>query len=214
MPSKFLNSSFENFDAKLQPKAFKAVKELQWEWDEENDTPPKTLILLSPGVYGVGKTHLVCALANHIINSEEKATIDKYMNINKRKCPVYFVSENALLQRIRQSFNRSNKHNNNELYEETETDIYEKLARVKLLIIDDVGKVRPRDLTFLQSVYFNIIDQRYTDNQPIILTTNLDFSDLEEHIGGACADRLREMAGKDGFIKMVGKSYRQMDKPK
>ncbi|GAJ02756.1 unnamed protein product, partial [marine sediment metagenome] len=35
----------------------------------------------------------------------------------------------------------------------------------------------------------------------------LDYPELEELIGGACADRLREMCGKN-ILKMSGKSYR------
>jgi len=208
LPSKFVSNTFDNFNSKLQPKAFAAVKNLQWQWKDTNDDeglPPKSLVLLSPGVYGVGKTHLVCALMNHIIATEGKATMRKDLYIQKHRCPVFFVSENELLRRIRNTYNRSNTP---EHHEETEEDIYKKLEAFDLLIIDDVGKVRPRDLNFLQGVYFNIIDQKYNNSQPIILTTNLDFNELENHIGGACADRIREMAGKDGFILMKGQSYR------
>ena len=214
IPDAFALKTFEDFDAKLQPKAFKAVKNLQWQWQDGagkdgEDIPPQSLVLLSPSIYGLGKTHLVCALINQIIETEEKAIISQNTYIRKLPCPVYYTAENTLLRRIRQTFNRSNAHNDDKFYEETENDVYKKLARPDLLIIDDVGKVRPRDLNFLQGVYFNIIDQRYTDSHPIILTTNLDLSELEEHIGGACADRIREMAGSTGFIKMTGKSYRQ-----
>jgi len=211
MPDSFAVKAFEDFDAKLQPKAFKAVKNLPWRWQDGDgpngeDLPPKSLVLLSPGVYGLGKTHLVCALINQIIETEEKAVIIQKTRVKKLPCPVYFTSENKLLRRIRQTFNRNSR---NDCTEETEEDIYTQLARYDLLVIDDVGKVRPRDLNFLQGVYFNIIDQRYTDSQPIILTTNLDLIELEEHIGGASSDRVREMAGQHGFIKMTGKSYRQ-----
>jgi len=201
IPSKFYDKTFENFESKLQPKALQSVKNLQWQWGEDADLPPKSMVLLSPGVYGVGKTHLVSALFNHIIATEEKAYLDKYLHINRRFCPVYFTSENELLRRIRNTYNQE--------HSETEEDIYKFLISITLLAIDDVGKVRPRDLNFLQGVYFNIIDQRYNDSLPVILTTNLDLSGLEAHIGGACADRLREMCGKNGFIKMSGESYRR-----
>jgi len=209
VPSGFALKTFANFDTKLQPVAFKTVKNLQWHWGEGDDEQPKSLVLLSPGIYGLGKTHLVCALINQIIETDDKALIIQKTYIRKRPCPVFYISENVLLRRIRQTYSRNSKKDFTENYEETEEDVYKKLAKYDLLIIDDVGKVRARDMSFLQGVYFNIIDQRYNDCQPIILTTNLDYTDLEVHIGGACADRLLEMAGKEGFIVMRGTSYRK-----
>ena len=191
----FLEKSFENFQRELQPKAFDALKGYK----------DRSLVLLSPGVYGVGKTHLVCALANHLVDTRETARFkeDCYF-IEKRPCPVYVTTEVKMLARIRKTYNRGDDNR-----AETEDMVYSSLARFPLLVIDDVGKVRPRDYSFLQGVYFNIFDDRYVKEQQVILTTNLDFKELEEHIGGASADRLREMAGKDGFIKLAGKSYRR-----
>jgi len=118
-------------------------------------------------------------------------------------CPVHLTTEQKLLNRIRQTYNQRDEEG------ETEEDVFSALERFHLLIIDDVGKVRPRDYSFLQGVYFRIIDDRYTEEDNIILTTNLDLAELETHIGGASSDRLREMAGKQGFIKMTGKSERR-----
>lgn len=191
----FLEKSFDNFKRELQPKAFDALKGFKG----------RSLVLLSPGVYGVGKTHLVCALANYLVRTEQTARFkeDCYL-IVRCQCPVYVTTESKLLARIRRTYNR-----HDDPRAETEDGVYSSLSKFPLLIIDDVGKVRPRDYSFLQGVYFNIIDDRYVKEQKVILTTNLDFKELEEHIGGASADRLREMCGKEGFIKMVGKSYRR-----
>ena len=200
LPGLFRGKTFANFEKQFQPKAFDAIKGYQG----------RSMVLLSPNLYGVGKTHLVAALMNDIIEKTEPAVFRAdELSIRWRQCPVYLTAENILLGRLRQTFNRSNQHNDDEFYEETEEDVYRELEEHHLLIIDDVGKVRPKDYSFLQGVYFRIIDSRYTSQKPIILTTNLDFAELENHIGGACADRLLEMAGKDGFIKMSGKSYRK-----
>lgn len=131
----------------------------------------------------------------------EAAVVDKY-GITLRSCPVLYTNEAHLLPRIRDTYNNDRKS-------ETEEEIYRDLASTKLLIIDDVGKTRPRDLSYLQTVYYRIIDDRYALNKRIILTTNLIMSALEEHLGGAVTDRLREMCGKGGFIKMAGVSYRK-----
>ena len=191
VPGIFMEKTFENFQRQLQPKAFEAVKGYK----------EKSLVLLSPNLYGVGKTHLVCALANDLAGNSEKATLVPSSHLIRRhRCPVLFITEPKLLARIRRTFNKD--------AEESDEEVYQKLNRYPLLIIDDVGKVRPRDFSFLQGVYFQILDDRYNEGLPIILTTNLDFAELEAHIGGACADRLHEMCGKDGFVKMLGKSFR------
>ena len=204
LPTLFIGKTFANFDRKLQPKAFDVMKKYDGE----------SIVLLSPDLYGVGKTHLLAALINNLIETGEtaKVTRDGY-SIRKYRCPVYFTAENTLLSRIRQTFNRSNQRNDDEFYEETEEDVYHGLEKFALLVIDDVGKVRPRDYSFLQSVYFRIIDSRYSNEMPIILTTNLGFTELENHIGGAGSDRLREMCGEN-FVKMTGKSYRQRESQK
>jgi len=206
LPPKFCDKTFENFERKLQPGAFDVM--LKYDYHFEVD-PPCSLVLLSPDRYGVGKTHLAAALLNRIIEMEETVHVSKDGDFHNLPCPVYFTAENLLLSRIRQTYSRSNKYNDDECCEETEEDIYQKLEKYALLIIDDVGKVRPRDYSFLQGVYFRVIDFRYTHQHPIILTTNLSLAELENHIGGASSDRIREMAGKDGFIVMKGQSFRK-----
>jgi len=197
IPAMFVDKTFDNFNRKLQSKAFDIMKGYSG----------RSIVLLSPNVYGVGKTHLVCALANHILSTKETARLrrDSY-SVIRCKCPVYFTTETQLLSQIRNTYNRRPEQEG-----EIEEDIYRQLDRYPLLIIDDIGKVHPRDYSFLQGVYYRIIDWRYVNEEPIILTTNLNYDELETHIGGACADRLHEMAG-DNFVKMGGKSYRLGEK--
>lgn len=200
MPTSFSLKKLDDFDRKLQPKAFKVMEEYDWNWNNEKDTPAKSVVLSSPDLYGVGKTHLVCGLINKVIMTTQSARIHQDFWVQTLQCPVYFTTEPQMLDKIRATFKDGSG--------DTDEKIYERLIAYRLLVIDDVGKVRPRDLSFLQGVYYRIIDGRYTSGLPIILTTNLSFEELENHIGGACADRLREMCG-DNFVKMAGKSYRR-----
>lgn len=193
MFGKFCECEFDNFDSKLQEKAFNTISKLNWK--------EESLILSSPNLFGVGKTHLVHALINNIIRSEEKLIIRNGYT-KSRSVPVKIVSENKMLAEIRRTYNNSDK---------SDEDIYESLEKPTLLIIDDVGKVAPQNYNFLQSVYFRVIDDRYNSEKQVILTTNLNFNELEKHIGGSCADRLREMCGKN-FITMKGESYRRLKK--
>jgi DNA replication protein DnaC len=202
IPGKFYAARFDTFDSTLQPKAFSAVKQFDpvSHFDDKTDlwSPVQSIVLSSPGVYGVGKTHLAAALANHLIDTVDAAFISRGQ-IMRHHCPVFFVTETRLLGRIRATYNDGAP--------ETESAVFEALAKPDLLIIDDVGKVKPRDYSFLQRVYFEIIDGRYTSEMPIMMTSNLSWAELETHIGGASADRLREMCGPN-LIKMTGKSYR------
>lgn len=189
---KFCDATFENFDSKINKKAYDAVKNLDWK--------KQSMILSSPNIFGVGKTHLVHALIDKIVTTEPKLFEHELPEkIRKHECPVIIKSENRLLSEIRSTYNKEG---------DTEEDIYRKLLKYDLLIIDDVGKIAPQNKNFLQGVYFRIIDDRYNNFKTIILTTNLSFSELENHIGGSCADRLREMCGKN-FITMKGESYRR-----
>lgn len=191
VPAMFRSKGFADFDASRQPKGFAVC----------NDYATGSLVLMSPGIYGVGKTHLVCALANRLVETAPAVELSKTTGFEiAQRCPVRFETEGRLLARIRATYN--NKSGS------SEEDIYRELMMRQLLILDDVGKVQPKDYSFLQGVYFRVIDDRYTKNKAMILTTNLSLERLEEHIGGACADRLREMCGKAGFIGFTGSSYR------
>ncbi len=187
----FKNKTFDNFKFKLQPKAFDALKNYKWQ----------SIVLLSPDAYGVGKTHLVCALANELINKTNPVSLNvNTLCKNFNTCPVYFLTECQMIDNIRNTFRP-------EYCGKSENNIYDDLISCPLLIVDDVGKIQSRDLSFLQSVYYRIFDGRYVYNRPIILTTNLNYSQLEAHIGGASADRLKAMCGEN-MIQMFGKSYR------
>ena len=189
---KFQLTTFDNFTVALQPKAFEAVK----------NSAGKSLVLSSPpGVYGIGKTHLVCALANLMVETGETAFLDEIGLIGRNICPVHYTSEVTLLPLIRATYHKGS--------DKTDIDIFDELSRYTLLIIDDIGKNRPRDLSFLQDVYYRIINDRDVSQRQLIITTNLEYDELEEYIGGASADRLRGMCGKEGFIKMTGESQRK-----
>ena len=199
VPWKFRGSTFDNFLRSRQPKAYDVCKK----YDPQAE-PAESLLMLSVRQYGLGKTHLVCAIINREIATRDPARVIKGRGIVRYPCSGYFTTEVEILDRIKATFN--NKE------EETEQKIYRELTRNTLLVIDDIGKTRPKDYSFVQSVIFRIIDSRYVNEQPTIITTNLDYVDFEEHIGGACADRLREMCGAN-IVKLQGKSYR-VDKGK
>lgn len=202
LPMRFRNCRFDNFDMKVDrsiKQVYKECVEFSEKFSFHNPQISKSLFFYSSGVWGLGKTFLSCAVAN--------AILDKW-NDEVSYCPVLFTSEPSLFLRIRSTFNRQTS----ERPQETEQDIYNKLTKVPLLILDDVGKEEVADARFVQRVLFAVIDGRYQNMLPIILTANLTPDELDAHLGGsrgnsASMDRLLEMTGSTAF-EMRGQTYR------
>ena len=153
-----------------------------------------SITLISENVWGVGKTHLACAIAQSLMNRWNKIS----------KCPVYYTTESDLMLRIRSTYNQKGS--------ETESDIYDQITRVPLLILDDVGKEEVADPRFVQRVWFHMINERYNNMLPVVITANLNEDGLAKHLGGnrgneAVYDRLQEML-ENGIYKVTGSSYR------
>ena len=75
----------------------------------------------------------------------------------------------------------------------TERDVYEQFARPDLLVIDEVGRQRDTDTERL--VLFEVINSRYEEGKPTLLSTNLSLQQLRDYLDEAAEDRLREGGG-------------------
>ncbi len=203
IPMRFMDSRFDKFNQKVDKgivKAWQECKDFAETFAIRRPQNSRSMVLFSNDIWGVGKTYLVCSIAH--------AILDKWNN-ETSYCPVYFVSEPKLFLRVRSTFNRTP---NGEAKHETEEDIYRQLTKVPLLILDDVGKEEVSDPRFVQRVLFSIIDGRYQNMLPIVITANLNPDQLDNHLGGgrgnsASISRLAEMTG-NVFIELVGKDYR------
>ena len=60
----------------------------------------------------------------------------------------------------------------------------------KLLVIDDVGSLN-YDKNRMRDMYLNIIEYRYSECLPIMLTTNLTKLQLSDYLGDRVFDRLK-----------------------
>lgn len=207
MPIKFMNEEFGTFERKCQPTAYdkclayaKGYPLLYGEWKKKNKKSYPSLMLMSPDCWGVGKTHLVCSIAHHILNRWDGEDILR---------PVHFVSEPDLYRRIQATYSYTAEERH---WLPSEQDILTELAIRPLLIIDDIGKEKRTDPKFVQRILFAIIDGRYSRRLPMVMTTNLSAQALRQYLGGehneACLDRLLEMCGGE-FQIMKGESYRR-----
>ena len=133
--------------------------------------------LLFIGTPGTGKTHLAAAMTNYIIS--------------EFGIPVKFGSFIDLLDNVKRGF-------------KTDEEVVQKLQEVPLLVIDDLGK--ERQTQWSNAVLYQVINGRYENYLPIVITTNETMKTLEENIGQATVSRLIEMCSG---VKMVGKDFRK-----
>ncbi|MDQ8708241.1 ATP-binding protein [Streptomyces sp. LHD-70] len=68
------------------------------------------------------------------------------------------------------------------------------LARCPLLFVDDLGAAKNSEWT--EEITMRLINRRYNEMLPTLLTTNLGMADLRAHIGDRVASRLTEMTDK------------------
>ena len=192
MPYRYQKENFGTFKTAWQPKAFSVCKAFAEDFNLDKIHSQATLALLSPTVWGNGKTHLAAAIAHRIF--QRYADSIEY-------CPIRWVSEPVLFRQIRDTYGGGFIK---------EADIIKPLIGARLLIIDDIGKEEVKDPIFVQRTLFAIFDARYNAELPLVFTSNLSVDGLKFYLGGnrgneASFNRLAEAAN---FVIMAGKSYR------
>lgn len=134
--------------------------------------------LLLYGDVGAGKTYFAACIGNALLD---------------QNVPVLMTNFPRLLNKLTG-------------LSEDRNEFINSLNQFKLLIIDDLGVERQSDFA-LEQVY-NVIDARYKNGQPVIITTNLTFSEIQNPPDmryKRIYDRIVEMALP---IKVIGESRR------
>lgn len=123
---------------------------------------------------GTGKTFLTAALTNHLINKGKS---------------VVFVVVPDLLSKIKGTY--SNKST------ETAEDLIKGLAECDLLIFDDLGAERhTSNDDWANEMLFQIINNRYINNKPIVFTSNLNLKEMNEKLSPRTFSRICEMTNR------------------
>ena len=131
--------------------------------------------LIFIGTAGTGKTHLALSII--------------------RECGgLYRLSPN-IVEELRHAKSFTAK--------ESEAEILDYYGRVRLLVIDEIGRGVAADEE--QYMLYQIINERYNRRKPIILISNQTKKDFLNYIGIAAADRLTESAQ---VVEFTWKSYR------
>lgn len=154
MSKRNLSYKFDNFAPNTSNK--KVLDNLK-NYSEKlvNGIEKKGLILI--GNNGVGKTHLACSIANKLI---ENGT------------PVIYGTLINLLAELRNSYDTDNNI--------SEMEIIKLYENVDLLIIDDLGKEKPSEWGLEK--LFTIVNSRYENNLPVIITTNYNQNSIIERL--------------------------------
>lgn len=146
MDEKFRECTFENFlvDGENE-KYYKLALNYCRRWHEMKE---KNIGLLLWGAPGTGKTYLAFCIANKLI---------------EQFVPVIAISSISFLNMLKQYFNSYGQ--------ESEAEIIAMFRNASLLILDDLGA--ENETGWAKEKLYELIDFRYRDKKPLIVTTNL-----------------------------------------
>ena len=81
----------------------------------------------------------------------------------------------------------------------------EKFLRTKVLLLDDMGREAKSSNNMQESTFEHILRNRVQSCRPTILTTNLNYDDLEEGYGASAMSLLSEQSM---VLDMTGDNFR------
>jgi len=138
---------------------------LRWTVDYLDD-PRGAPTLLLAGPTGTGKTHQAYAALRMLAEA--------------RCRPVLWSASSCaeIYAQLRPSSGRDTEK------------VFDAIADTPLLLIDDLGAAKASEWT--EEVTYRLIDRRYNQCLPMIITTNVSIQLLAERIGDRCASRLAE----------------------
>lgn len=136
--------------------------------------------LILSGSVGTGKTHLAAAASIALMGAGFETV---------------YGTASAILGSIKKGWN-------------TDSDIIDHFCEVPLLVIDDLGKEYSKKTdgwSWAQEQFFQVINARYENYLPMIITTNFNMTQLSDTMGDAIVSRLVECCRG---VRCDGEDYR------
>ena len=190
IPFKYKYKSFDNFDiARLtneNPDLIIADLQKYAENYIENQRTLNWLVIQGPS--GSGKTHLVTAIIKESLSQAVAHYVRKNPNKHDKAYQTLardfiFTSCGNLLQEIKYSY---------DCYDINERDVLEKYKNCRMLVLDDLGTEQPSQ--WLKDTLFHILDYRFGEMLPTIITTSLTPRKLEDYVSEKTLSRIIENA--------------------
>ena len=165
IPRRFIGRRFDSFNAstEAQAKALATCKQFAADFPEKWSTGNGLVLSGKPGT---GKSHLAASIMQELLLSHS----------------VLYVTCMDLIRMIRETWRRDSA--------ESERDVLSNLARIHLLVIDEVGVQYGTESE--QTILFDVLDLRYRYQMPSILLTNQDMAGAKHFLGERTWDRMRE----------------------
>ena len=141
------------------------------------EAPKNFLVIIGPP--GCGKTYFCVAIANRFLEKNNQ---------------VFYTNSHRFIETITKTISSG----------KNQYEAINMISKKPILIIDDFGTACSSD--WAKEVFFDLIDQRYNSQLPTIVTTNLNFSDINEIFNERIERRLNTqenlkiIIGKEGKI--------------
>lgn len=180
IPRRFRGRTFDNYRAEgdAQVHAFTKAKAFAEHFPVAMELGASFVFCGKPGT---GKTHLACAIGNHVMQAFGAS--------------VAFMTVFEAIQRVKATYGDSTK---------TESQVMRSFAEVDLLILDEVGV--QFGTKYEEVIITDIINRRYSDMRPTLILSNLTSDELSEYLGARVVDRMYEGGG--GVLAFDWDSYR------
>ncbi len=178
IPQRFMKYTWKDLKVKTSD-SLKAAAKAAWYYKEDY---PGYLIpyhnLILGGPVGVGKTTLAVLIARSF------------------PAPSIFMTAQSLVQRVLEGFKQRDL-----------AEFMVQLTTVPLLVIDDIARGAQETNSSVRSIIDDIVDHRYTEELPIVVTSNIPIETMAQDLFPHMAERLL-----DGAVELVitGKSMREL----
>jgi DNA replication protein DnaC len=187
IPARYRGVSFDRpplSDMARQPESRHVVAAVREYADNVEERLDEGASLWLTGAVGTGKTSLAMAVSAAAAQAGRSVAI---------------YSLPRLLARIRRTYD-------GDAGQDSYLAFFERLTSVDLLHIDDLGAEKRSDWVLEQ--LYAIVDERYGAERSMVVTTNLEETELEEQIGQRTVSRLVEMCGALGPLGLQGRDNR------